>query len=89
VDNTKKAVQVTTAKGLVAPQRVLLDEGGFYSKVGAKLKAQLGLSEGDMDAGGHRVHTATMKIELLHGRADRASGAYRRECRHPEGVDTL
>jgi hypothetical protein len=65
VDNTKKAVQIMTAKGLVAPQRVLLDGGSFYSMVGAKLKAQLGLSEGNMDAGGHRVHTATGKIELL------------------------
>jgi hypothetical protein len=66
-NNTKKAVQVMTAKGLVAPQRVLLDGGSFYSMVGAKLKEQLGLSEGDMDAGGHRVHTATGKIELLQG----------------------
>jgi hypothetical protein len=67
MDNTKKAVQVVTAKGLVAPQRVLLDGGSFYSMVGAKLKAQFGLSEGDMDAGGHRVHTTTGKIELLQG----------------------
>jgi hypothetical protein len=67
VDNTKKAVQVVTAKGLVAPQRVLLDGGNFYSMVGAKLKAQLGLSEGDMDAGEHRVHTATGKFEMLQG----------------------
>jgi hypothetical protein len=66
-DNTKKAVQVMTAKGLVAPQWVLLIGGSFYSMVGAKLKAQLGLSEGDMDAGGHRVHTATGKIEMLQG----------------------
>jgi hypothetical protein len=74
VDNTKKAVQVVTAKGLVAPQRVLLDGGSFYPMVGAKLKAQLGLSEGDMDAGGHRVHTATGKIELLQG------GLTKRRC---------
>lgn len=56
-----------TAKGLTAPQRVLLDGGSFYSMAGAKLKAQLGLSSSDMDSGGHRVHTATGKVELLQG----------------------
>jgi hypothetical protein len=65
VDNAKRAVQFMTAKGLVAPQRVLFDGGSFYSMVGAKLKARLGLLERDMDAGGHRVHTATGKIEML------------------------
>ncbi|GAQ92009.1 hypothetical protein KFL_009030040, partial [Klebsormidium nitens] len=67
VDNSKKAVQVVAAHGLVAPRKVLLDGGSFYSMAGAKLKAQLGLTAADMDAGGHRVHTATGKIEALQG----------------------
>lgn len=67
VDNSQWAVQVMTAHGAVAPARVLLDGGSFYSMAGAKLKAQLNLTPADMDAGGHRVHTATGKIEALQG----------------------
>jgi hypothetical protein len=75
----------------VAPQRVLLDGGSFYSIVGAKLKAQLGLSEGDMDPCGHRVHTATEKIEMLQDGLIKleTSGAYRPERPHPGAADTL
>jgi hypothetical protein len=67
VDNTYKAVQVMSFHGLVAPARVLLDGGSYYSMAGVSLKAQLGLTAADMDAGGHKVHTATGKIESLPG----------------------
>ncbi|GAQ82455.1 hypothetical protein KFL_001110320 [Klebsormidium nitens] len=67
VDNAQRAVQVVTPRGLVAPHRVLIDGGNFYSMAGAKLKAQLGLRQKDMDAVGHRVHTATGRIEALQG----------------------
>lgn len=63
VNNEARVVQVATPHGLVAPRRVLIDGGSFYSMAGAKLKAQLGLQPGDMDAAGLRVHTATGKID--------------------------
>jgi hypothetical protein len=67
VDNTHKVVVVMSSHGLVAPGRVLLDGGSFYSMAGVSLRSQLGLSAADMDAGGHKVHTATGKIETLPG----------------------
>lgn len=67
VDNTARVVQVVSPHGLVAPGRVLLDGGSFYSMAGASLRAKLGLTEADMDAGGHKVHTATGRIEELPG----------------------
>jgi hypothetical protein len=67
VDNSLRVVQVMSAHGLVAPPRVLLDGGSFYSMAGLSLKSQLGLTAADMDAGGHKVHTATGKIESLPG----------------------
>lgn len=67
VDNTRKAVQVMAPNGLVAPARVLIDGGSFYSMAGLSLRAQLGLTAADMDSGGHKVHTATGKIETLPG----------------------
>lgn len=39
VDNTHKVVQVVAPRGLVAPTRVLIDGGSFYSMAGAALKA--------------------------------------------------
>jgi hypothetical protein len=53
--------------GLVAPARVLIDGGSFYSMAGLSLRAQLGLTAADMDSGGHKVHTATGKVETLSG----------------------
>lgn len=67
VDNSNKAVQVMSSHGLVAPARVLVDGGSFYSMAGLSLRAQLGLTAADMDASGHKVHTATGKIESLPG----------------------
>ncbi|GAQ91508.1 hypothetical protein KFL_007970030 [Klebsormidium nitens] len=67
VDNTNKVVKVMTSKGWWAPERVLLDGGSFYSMAGARLKARLGLTEADMDVGGHRVQTAMGKVEVLSG----------------------
>jgi hypothetical protein len=67
VDNTCKAVQVMALNGLVAPARVLIDGGSFYSMAGLSLRTQLGLTAVDMDAGGHKVHTATGKVEALPG----------------------
>jgi hypothetical protein len=67
VDNAHRAVQVMSAHGLVAPARVLLDGGSFYSMAGLSLRSQLGLTSADMDAGGHKVHTATGKVESLPG----------------------
>lgn len=67
VDNAHKVVQVMSSHGLVAPARVLLDGGSFYSMAGLSLKSQLGLTTADMDAGGHKVHTATGKVESLPG----------------------
>jgi GNAT superfamily N-acetyltransferase len=67
VNNSGKAVQVMSPSGLVAPGRVLIDGGSFYSMAGLSLRAQLGLTAADMDAGGHKVHTATGKVELLPG----------------------
>jgi hypothetical protein len=65
VNNTSRAVQVMSPSGLVAPVRVLIDGGSFYSMTGLSLRAQLGLTAANMDAGGHKVHTATGKVELL------------------------
>lgn len=56
-----------SSHGLVAPARVLLDGGSYYSMAGISLRAQLGLTAADMDAGGHKVHAATGKIESLPG----------------------
>ncbi|GAQ93292.1 hypothetical protein KFL_014220010, partial [Klebsormidium nitens] len=67
VDNATKVVKVMTTKGWWAPDRVLLDGGSFYSMAGARLKARLGLTEADMDTGGHRVQTAMGKVEVLPG----------------------
>jgi hypothetical protein len=67
VDNTRKAVQVMAPNGLVAPARVLIDGGSFYSMAGLSLRAQMGLTAADMGSGGHTVHTATGKIETLPG----------------------
>jgi hypothetical protein len=67
VDNSHRAVQVMSSHGLVAPARVLLDGGSFYSMAGASLRLQLGLTAADMDEGRHKVHTATGKVESLPG----------------------
>jgi hypothetical protein len=67
VDNSNKALQVMSSHGLVAPARVLVDGGNFYSMAGFSLRSQLGLTSADMDAGGHKVHTATGKVESLLG----------------------
>jgi hypothetical protein len=67
VNNSTKAVQVMSSSGLVAPGRVLINGGSFYSMAGLSLKAQLGLTAADMDAGGHKVYTATGKVEALPG----------------------
>jgi hypothetical protein len=56
-----------TAKGWWAPEKVLLDDGSYYSMAGARLKARLGLTEADMDAAGHKVQTAMGKVETLRG----------------------
>jgi hypothetical protein len=56
-----------SSHGLVAPARVLVDGGSSYSMAGISLRAQLGLTAADMDAGGHKVHTATGKVESLPG----------------------
>jgi hypothetical protein len=67
VNNSGKAVQVMSPSGLVAPGRVLIDGGSFYSMAGLSFRAQLGLTAAGTDADGHKVHTATGKVELLPG----------------------
>jgi hypothetical protein len=67
VDNTHRCVRVISSLRLVAPTRVLLDGGSFYSIAGLSLRSQLGLTAADMDAGGPQVHTATENIEALPG----------------------
>jgi hypothetical protein len=67
MDNTHIAVQVMSSHGLVAPARVLIDGGSFYSMAGTSLKSQVGLTAADMDKGGHKVHTATGKVQSLPG----------------------
>jgi hypothetical protein len=67
VDNTGHVVRSMTVKGWWAPEKVLLDGGSYYSMVGARLKARLGLGRADMDTTGHRVQTALGKVETLPG----------------------
>jgi hypothetical protein len=53
-----------SSHGLVAPARVLLDGGSYYSMAGLSLRSQMGLTEADMDAGGHKPGVAAPRIKL-------------------------
>jgi hypothetical protein len=67
VNNSTRVVQVMSPSGLVAPGRVLIDGGSFYSMAGLSLRVQLGLTAADMDAGGHKVHTAAGRSKHCRG----------------------
>ena len=65
VDNATPVVEVHAKHVEVAPSRVLLDGGSFYTLVGARLGARLGLTVADQEPGVKGVATATGRVENL------------------------